>query len=111
VKELSEYSLGDKGSVLVEVEAPEPGSGFAPAGRTKDIMSHAIKSLDDALDDVKEVSSLIVAKLISLANAPQETTVELGFKFGAQGKAILISGNAEGHVKLTMTWKGKLQDA
>lgn len=108
MKELTEYSLGDNGSVLVEVEGAEE-SGFAPASRAGAIVTQAVKSLDEALDQVKAVGALIIAKLTSIAHAPQETSIELGFKLSAGGKAILVSTNAEGHVKLTMTWKHRDQ--
>ena len=105
MKQFVEYSLGDGGSILVEVEESEPGAGFAPAGRVGDAIQNTVRSLDEALEQVKSVGSLIITKLMTLAEAPEETSVELGFKLGTTGKAILVSTDLEGHFKITMTWK------
>ncbi len=100
MKRLVEFELDKGGTILVEVEA-EGGMQPAAAG----VVEKAQKSFDAALENVKESAAVIVEKLRTLAEPPQEIQVEFGLKMNLEGKAFIAAAGAEANFKVALKWK------
>jgi hypothetical protein len=89
--------------VLVEVNAPE--SGVGRAARPGEVVERASKTLDAALDVIRPTADALVAKIRALSNRPEEVTAEFGIKLTAKAGAVIVEGQSEGHITVTLSWK------
>lgn len=107
MKQLVQFTLeDDKGTILVEVDAPEQG-GTTKRVSTKSAktVKMATQSFETALDKVKPTANAVVSKLRDLTIEPDELGVEFGLKFSAESDLILASAGVEANFKVTLTWK------
>ena len=100
---LVEFPVDDESSVIVEVD--DPGSGTERVGRGE-IAERASETFGDALDRVRPAAALLVEKLRTLADTPDEIAVEFGVKMsGKLGAAFIASAESEANFKVTLTWR------
>ena len=67
--------------------------------------SAALKGFDAVADEVKALGEQLYESLSAMARQPDETKVEFGLKIGGEADLWLVKGDAEGHIKLTLSWK------
>lgn len=101
--ELVRFDLEGGGSLLVEVDADEPG--IERASRTDDLAIRASQSLDAAMEGVRSAADMTLAKLHAMAEAPDEVEVQFGIRLNAQAGAVIAKTEAEGHLQVRVTWK------
>jgi hypothetical protein len=102
---LIEFELEAGGHVIVEVDAP--AGGMAPVGVGDGIVQKVQAKFEDVLDGIKPVADALLSRLKSLSSEPDEISIQLGFKIGANGSLVLASTAVEGHCHLTLGWKPK----
>jgi len=96
--------LGPDGApIRVEVDALTPPGGKAPAAGGE-APAVAPERFETVLAGLKPICRTVFDQIADLA--PAEATVELGVKIAASGGVVLASAASEGHVKVTLTWKG-----
>lgn len=92
---------GDSGPVLVEVEDQRVGP--LPASAAGSEIRNAGRSFREAIAGIEPIARAVMAQLETLA--PNEATVEFGIKLTGKTGIVLASTEAEGHFKLSLTWK------
>ena len=63
------------------------------------------ETFEIALNNVKQAAEVIVDKLCSLAQRPEEISVEFGVKLSAEAGAIIAKGSTEANFKIGLKWK------
>jgi hypothetical protein len=105
-KTLTQFSLEDGTTFLVEVDEPE-GPAIAritlPSGQT---VLKAQQTFEEALDKIKPVASVIIAKLRDLNQPADEVEVKFGIKLTADAGAIFASIGTEVSYEITLKWTG-----
>jgi hypothetical protein len=101
--ELVQFTLPDGSSLLVEVDDQEPG--IQRASRVDDLIVQAKHSLDDALDHIRSMAILTLAKLQDLPRRPDDLEVEFGVRLNAEAGAVIAKTQAEGHLKVKLAWR------
>lgn len=109
MKRLIEFALDDNTSLLVEVDESELG-GLVEASSPGEVIAKARVSFEEALDKVKPAANVIIKKLRSLHDQPDEIEVEFGLKLSAEAGAVLAAAGAEANYAVTLKWKGKEKD-
>lgn len=107
-------AFGDKDQMVVfeGVEAtrgaPKPAGANVPEEEMVGIRNYFDRkfdgSLDDAMDQVRPAAEKLMTSLRNLVDQPQEIELSFGVKMNASLGAIIASGEAEGHFKVTMKW-------
>jgi hypothetical protein len=105
MKRLVEFPLQAGGTVVVEVDEPEPEGGTERAARPGEVVEKAFGTFEDALSTVRPTVEGLIAKLAALSDPPDQTEVEFGLKLTAKVGAVLASADAEANYKLKLTWK------
>jgi hypothetical protein len=105
MKELVEFALPGDDVILVEVEAPTSGRSQMRGATPQAIIEKARVSFDEALDKLKPAASAIISKLTSLAERPDEITVEFGIKLHATVGAVVTSAGAEANYTVRLVWR------
>lgn len=104
MKQLIEFPLEDGTSILVETEAAE-GSGVVRAARSEGVPEKARQTFEAALEKIRPAAGVIIQKLRTLHDAPDEITVEFGLKMSAEAGAIVAAGGVEANYTVTLKWK------
>src|SRR5437867_9727889 len=103
MSKLVRFELEGGGSVVAELE------DYAEVGETrvarKGIIETANQKFGEALDVVQPVANTLIARLTNLAQRPDEVEVEFGIKLSTEVGAIIAKTEAEGTLKVTLTWK------
>ena len=107
MKRLIQFPLQEGGSILVEVDEPEPEGGVVRAARPGEIAARAGQTLEDALEKIKPAAQAIIANLRGLHDAPDEVGVEFGIKLSAAAGAFIASAGVEANYKVTLKWAKK----
>jgi len=106
MKRLIEFPLEAGGSIVIEVDEPEPEGGVVRVARPGEVAEQARETFEAALERLKPASNAIIGKLRSLSDPPDEVVVEFGLKMNAQiGAVVIASAGAEANYKVTLTWK------
>ena len=106
MKRLIEFPLEAGGSIVIEVDEPEPEGGVVRVARPGEVAEQARETFEAALERLKPASNAIIGKLRSLSDPPDEVSVEFGLKMNAQlGAVVIASAGAEANYKVTLTWK------
>lgn len=113
---LVEFDVADGGTVLVEVAevtevaegalAPAPGQG--PVTRGLDagaVASRARRTFEEAVDQVLPAVHGVIAQLRSLADDPDEVTVEFGLDLHAECGAFVAAASAGANFSVALTWR------
>jgi hypothetical protein len=106
MKELVEFALAGGDVILVEVDAATSGrSQMRGLTQPQAIVEKAQVSFDQALDKLKPAAATIISKLRSLAECPDEISVEFGIKLHATVGAVVASGGVEANYAVRLVWK------
>jgi hypothetical protein len=107
MKRLVEFSTEDGGSILVEIDDDSrAGSGATLRGGHASLMIEKARiSYEEALDKIKGAAEVIITKMRSLPDSPDEIGVDFGIKLSADIGAILASTSAEAQFTLHLVWR------
>ena len=105
-----ELDLASGGAIKVEVEAPTAGTqggtarGMVPGARGpgQDMAEVVHRQFSVVAQRVGAMADEIVTALA--ANQPDEAKLEIGLRVGADADLWLVKGDADAHLKLTLTW-------
>jgi Trypsin-co-occurring domain 1 len=103
MEQLLRFEAGER-SVLVEVADDEPG--IERAARVDDVVVKASQSLESALEQVRVLADVTLARLGGLARQPEQVEVEFGVRLNAEAGAVIARTQAEGHLQVKLTWTG-----
>jgi hypothetical protein len=104
---LPEYPLEAGGSVLIQVEDGHGGDVEVTRGwgdRDRRVVEQARESFEQAVARVQPAVQGLVAQLRSLADSPDEISVEFGLELSAEVGAFVAGASTKGNFKVTMTW-------
>jgi Trypsin-co-occurring domain 1 len=108
VKRIVEFPLESGSTILVEVD--EPVVIDERIGLREKIVEKAHQTFESALEKVKPVANIILAKVGSLNQPADEVEVKFGIKINAELGAIIASGNGEVNYEITLKWKKEPQN-
>lgn len=63
--------------------------------------------LADVLKPLGEVIELVLAQVRSLVKTPDKVTVELGAALKGKSSLVIVSGETEANLKVTLSWENK----
>jgi hypothetical protein len=106
--ELVQFTLPDGSTVLAEVDDREPG--IQRASRLDDFIVQAKQSLGDSMDHIRAMAVVTLAKLQDLPRQPEGIEVEFGVRLNAEAGAVIAKTQAEGHLKIKLTWQNPTSD-
>ena len=109
MKRLIEFPLEDATSLIVEVDEPESTDPLVRAARPSEVVTRVQQTFEEALDKVKPAASIIIQKLRSLHDSPDEIEVEFGLKLTAEAGAVVASAGVEANYKITLKWQKTFQ--
>jgi len=101
---LIEFPFEDGNSVIVEVNELEPAGGITRVGRADEI-AKASQTFESAIERIKPGAEVIIAKLRSLSEPPDEVEVAFGLKLDAKIGAFIASSGIEANYTVTLKWK------
>lgn len=103
--ELLQVQADDGSIVLIEIEAPDAGSGeVAFDGK----VFKARESLERALVDVRTAALKTLETFREAADAPETVELEFGVKFKAESEsAVFARTAADGHMVVRLSWSGR----
>jgi hypothetical protein len=105
MKRLIEFPLQNGGRLVAEVDESEvPGRVVRVAAKPGEVAEKAQETLEDALEKIKPAAQLIIDKLHTLHDVPDEISVEFGIKLNAAAGAIIASAGVEANYKVTLKW-------
>jgi hypothetical protein len=103
-----EFPLEGGGSILIEAadDKKTTGGGFVKAGNEGEKPAEPAKaSFDQAVEGVRASSNLLVSKLRSLSQPPDEMEVTFSLKAsGEVGNLFVAKGPAEASYNVTLRW-------
>lgn len=129
---LVEFTLADGSKVLVETdgpalavpvdESPQPGESLQPgeSGRVpvrgwrdhipgariaQAVEVSAGRTFEQAIDTVRPAAESLVNRLRSVADGPDEVTVEFGLQMSAEAGAYIAKAATAANFTVTMTWR------
>lgn len=109
---LVEFEVADGGTVLVEVaDISEPSiisGGSGPVTRGIDggaMAKRAVRSFEDAVDQVLPAVHGVIGQLRSLADDPDEVTVAFGLDLHAEVGAFVAAASAGANFSVALTWR------
>lgn len=106
-----EFPLQDGGLIVIEsAEESEKGqAGFVRAGVgevAKEAIEQSKLTFDASLENVRKSSEVLVKKLRSLSEPPDEMEVSFSLKAtGELGNLVVGKGGAEANYTVTLKWK------
>lgn len=104
MKRLVEFPLVDGGSVLMEVEEPEPEGGFVKAAQRGEI-EKASQNFEAALEKIRPAATAVISKLKEMGEPPGEIEMEFGLGLSAKAGAFIASAGTTANFKVTLTWR------
>ena len=104
MKRLIEFPLQDGGSIVAEVDEPEPEGGVVRVSRLGEIAAKASQTFEDTLEKIKPAAQAIIAKLRGLSDPPDEVGVEFGIKLSGE-IGVVVSAGVEANYTITLKWK------
>ena len=106
MKRLVEYELVQGGSVLVEVDEPPGGPVMRGIGRDRaTLVEKADETFEDATAAVTPAARILIARLRSMDNPPDEVGIEFGVQLSAQTGAFIAAVAAQANFKVSVTWR------
>lgn len=101
---LTRIPLEGGGCVLVEgPSAPADPAGPVKAGRIGDAMRELPATLQESLEPVTEAARATLEQLRKAR--PDAITVEFGVNLAVEAGAVITKSRADGHLKVTVSWK------
>ena len=112
VRRLVEFPLEDGGSVLVQVEDGSAAAGYAGdevtrgwGDRDQRVVEQAQQSFEAAVARVQPAVQALVRRLRSVAESPEEITVDFGVELSAEVGAFVAGASSTGNFTVSMTWR------
>ncbi len=105
MKRLVEFPLEAGGSILVEVDEPEPEGGVVRVARPGEVAETARQTFEAALEKIRPAASAIITKLRGLSDPPDEMEVEFGLKLSAAAGVVVASASVDANYTVTLKWK------
>jgi hypothetical protein len=102
MKRLVEFPLEDGSSMMVEVDEPER-EGLERVS-LKDGIEKAHETFEKSLERVRPTAELIIAKLRSLHDAPDEVEVSFGLNLSASAGVVLSSAQLAANYSVKLKW-------
>ena len=105
-----ELELAGGGAIKVELDVP---AGSRPVGTARGMGSASRGAGQQAAEIVHEQFSLVAQRVGAMADEivtalaasqPDEAKLEIGLRVGADADLWLVKGDADAHLKLTLTW-------
>lgn len=90
--------------IKVAIEAAEP-EGLIQVARPGQVVARAGRSLGELVAGVRPVAQNFVEGFRSMAQAPDEITVEFGLSLSAEADVVISSTSAQANFKVSLTWK------
>ncbi|WP_141137618.1 CU044_2847 family protein [Blastococcus mobilis] len=107
MRRLVEFRLNDGGSVLVQVEDDDRGGDQVTRGwadRDRRIVEQAQQSFEQAVGRVQPALEGLLGQLRSIAETPEQISVEFGLQLSAEVGAFVAGASSSGNFKVSMTW-------
>jgi Trypsin-co-occurring domain 1 len=103
----AKFPLEGGGSVIVEVDdaSAAPRKTMRGGVPSTETMVKATQTFEGALDGVRSASEALLARLLSLAQPPDEISVEFGVKLNAESGAVIAKAAAEANFAISLKWK------
>lgn len=105
MKRLIEFSLDEDDSILVEVDEPEVSDDLDLVARPGELIDKTKQSFAEAVEKIKPVATIIITKLRSINDPPDEVEVKFGVKMSAVAGAIIAAAGVEANYEITLKWK------
>ncbi|MET9648187.1 CU044_2847 family protein [Streptomyces syringium] len=103
MSDLLRFDLAEHGSILVEVEAGEPG--IARASRVGNLITSTAESFEAALDHVRRAADAALSGFRSMEARPDEVQIQFGVRLNAEAGAVIAKTSADGHLQVSLTWR------
>jgi hypothetical protein len=94
----------DHGTVIVEVDASEPG--FERVGQGG-VVADARRKLEASLEDVREAATAALHVFRVGPSTPDAVEVEFGVRLTAEAGAVIAKTAVEGHFVVKLTWDSR----
>ena len=102
MSEVVELTLKQGGSVYIEADSSlGQTQGLLDQPDDSGLVTESFELVSTALAAVAEE---IEEKMASLVNKPSKVVVEMSATVGASGSIFIANGNAQGAIRLQMTW-------
>jgi hypothetical protein len=105
MKRLVEYPLKEGGSILVQVDEPEP-EGMVRVAREGEIAA-ASQTFEEATERIRPVAASLIAKMRNISDPPDEVRIEFGLNMSAKAGAFIAEVGTEANFKVSLSWKKK----
>ena len=109
MRKLVDFPLEDGTFLTVEVDEPESTDPLERVSRENDVIVRAQQTFEAAVEKVKPAASIIIQKLRSLSDSPDEIGVEFGLKLTAAAGAVVAVAGVEANYKVTLKWQKTAQ--
>jgi hypothetical protein len=102
---LVEFESTVGGTILVEVE-DQPGSVVTRGGHTgTGVFARAQQSFEEAVGHIRPAVQGVMDQMLSLAQRPDEVTVEFGIDLHAEAGAFVAAAGSKANFTVTLTWR------
>jgi len=98
------FPLENGGAVRVEADEIVPSKGLQDAGRGSEVAQRAKQTFEEALDQIKPGTEVLLQRLAGLTDGPDEIEVEFGLKLSAEAGAFIASGKVEANYTVKLKW-------
>ncbi|WP_338930545.1 CU044_2847 family protein [Streptomyces netropsis] len=103
MSDLLRFDLADHGSIMVEVDADEPG--IARASRVGNLITSTTESFETALDHVRRAADAALNGFRNMEARPDEVRIDFGVRLNAEAGAVIAKTGADGHLQVSLTWR------
>lgn len=100
----TDFKLPSGGIVQVQSSLAPPGRGGIAEASGAD---KARETWEEGLALVREVASGVMSQLRDATAAAESVTVEFGVNISSKVGVVLVEGEAQANLRVTMTWKGR----
>ena len=111
-KRFVEFTLESGGTVLVQVEDGTAAGGYGAGeitrgwgDRDERVVLQAQQSFEQAVGRVQPAVQALVGRLRSVAESPEEITVDFGIELSAEVGAFVAGASSTGNFTVSMTWR------
>ncbi|MEV6775330.1 CU044_2847 family protein [Streptomyces syringium] len=109
MSDLLRFDLAEHSSIMVEVEADEPG--IARASRVGNLITSTAESFEAALDHVRRAADAALSGFRSMEARPDEVQIQFGVRLNAEAGAVIAKTSADGHLQVSLTWRREVAPA
>jgi hypothetical protein len=98
-----EVPIRDGRSLIVEV-AEEPSDEVVRAGVARELTANLAESFEAALERVRSASAVIIERMRSIEQLPDEVGVEFAIKLGAEAGVVIAKSAVEANLTVRVKW-------